>query len=307
MNWSLAPVSIDDVLDSYGTYLRVNHLANFDRFRRIRSTNRESVLAEAVVFQLLDQLGVDPRLNDTVEGGGVDFICNGSYRSPVLRRFASPKAEDQFVVEATSLDLDAVTDRSSIPNEIEDGGGPFSLLTHSIRNKAASKATQLANYEMPRVLAIVSSHAGIAALFNPATARYCLVSNPKWQTPIGGGPTTQITDLGSSVFLKPGQAGTIEACRQSISAILLVSVHGDRSRVYGILHPNPARPLDIGFFSDVPFIRLADWPIVGGKIKTEWVIGEPERREFRHQRVTLPEQESQGVLLSVDPPTVKRN
>ena len=79
------------------------------------------MIAEAVVFQMLDQLGVDPQINDTVQSGGADFICNASYRSPVLRRFAAPNPQDRFVVEATSLNLGAVTNRSGIPNEIEDG------------------------------------------------------------------------------------------------------------------------------------------------------------------------------------------
>jgi hypothetical protein len=305
-NWGLEPVSTDDVLGSYGEYLRMNHPANFDRFQRIRSASRESAFAEAVVFQMLDQLCVDPHINDTVQFGGADFICNGSYRSPVLRRLATPNPQDRFVVEATSLDLDAVANRSGIPNEVEDGQGrAFSLLTHSVRNKAADKATQLANYDMPRVLAIASSHAGIATLFNTFAAQWCLVSNPKIMTPIGGGPATQITDLGSSVFLKTGPAGTIEVCRQSISAILLVSVHADRSCVCGILHPDPARTLNIRFLPNVPFIRITKWPIVDGSIETEWVIGEPEERLFRHQRVTLPELEPQGIVLSVDPPAVQ--
>ena len=54
-------------------------------------------------------------------------------------------------------------------------GGAFGLVTRNICNKA--KATQLANYPMPRVLAIASSHAGEAALFNKATAKWRLFPN----------------------------------------------------------------------------------------------------------------------------------
>jgi hypothetical protein len=34
---------------------------------------------------------------------------------------------------------------------------------------------------MPRVLAIASSHAGIAALFSAGAAQYALVSEPHWR------------------------------------------------------------------------------------------------------------------------------
>jgi hypothetical protein len=300
MNFTFPRASIDDVLKSYGEYLALAHPPNFKRFQNTLVSSRESAIAEAMVFQILDQLRVNPQINDTVEAGGADFICNRGYRSGVLQRFAAPNIQDRFVVEATSLDIDAVTDRSGIPDEIEDlEGGPFSLLT--LRNKVAAKAPQLANYDMPRVLAIASSHSGISALFNTATAEWFLTSPPKWRMPIDGGEVTQVIDLGSSVFLKPGPAGTIEACRQSISAILLVSIHGDRSCVCGILHPDPARPLSIGFLPTIPFVRLAKWPIAGGKLETEWVISEPEMHDFRHERIRPPKREPQGILLNVDP------
>jgi len=185
--------------------------------------------------------------------------------------------QDRFVVEATSLSLDAVTDRSGIPNEVPDdiSGGAYGLVTQNIVNKAKAKAPQLGNYPMPRALAIGSSHAAIAALFNGATAKWALVSDPHWKHEIGSNvvDTAEYTDLDKSVFIRPGPGNTIAPCRQSISAILLLAVHGDKSEVHGIRHPEPAYPLNVEFLPKIPFIRISRWPITDGMIFTEWVVG----------------------------------
>lgn len=60
--------------------------------------------------------------------------------------------------------------------------------------------------------------------------------------------------------------GTIVACRKSISAILLLAVYRDRFAVWGILHPEPARPMNIAYLPNVPFVRVSRWPIVDGEI-----------------------------------------
>jgi len=108
------------VIDSYVEYLRANHPANFTRFVRTRSSDGEAAMAEAIVFQMLEALDLSPGINDKVSTGGADFICTGSYLSPVLRQLAKPPPKDRLVVEATSLDLGAVTRRSQVRNQIED-------------------------------------------------------------------------------------------------------------------------------------------------------------------------------------------
>jgi hypothetical protein len=143
---------------------------------------------------------------------------------------------------------------------------------------------------MPRVLAIASSHTGIAALFNDATATWALVSEPHWRHVIGSNEvdTAKYTDLESSLFIKPGPNGTIIPCRQSISAILLIAVYGGQSEIWGILHPEPAQPLDYGFLPKLPFVRIAKWPIVDGKIFTEWVVANPNGYTAYHFPIQPP-------------------
>lgn len=278
---AIGQTDIEGMLESYAEYLRNGHPENAKRFDEARSSDREAAVAEAIVFGMLQGFNVDPQINDAVKTGGADFICCAS-RGPLFRR----QPGDRFVVEATSLNPDAVTDRSRIPNAVPEdvSGGAFGLVTMNIRNKAADKAPQLSGYQMPRVLAIASSHVGVAALFNDATATWAIVSEPHWRQEIGSGSvdTNEYTDLEKSVFIRPGPNGSIVACRKSISAVLLIAVYGDKSEVWGILHPEPAFPLNIAFLPDLPFVRISPWPVVGGRISTEWIVAHPGGYSAQH-------------------------
>src|ERR1700691_5691328 len=112
---------------------------------------------------------------------------------------------------------------------------------------------------MPRVLAIASSHAHISLVFNGAAAQWALTSDIHWRHEIGSDKVDprEYTDLRCSIFMKPGPNGSILACRKNVSAILLVAVEGDKSEVWGILHPEPAYQLPVEFLSCVPFVRVA--------------------------------------------------
>lgn len=291
--------NIDGMLDSYSAHLHQGQPDNAKRFDGLRVAERDAAIAEAVVFATLQGLNVNPQINDDVTTGGADFLCCAS-RSPLLAR----SAQDQFIVEATCLNPDAVTSRSKIPNAIpeEISGGAFGLVTQNIYNKAKDKATQLGGYPMPRILAIASAHQGVAVLFNSATAKYALVSDPYWKQEIGCNKIddTQYTALETSVFIKPGPDGTIVPCRQSISAILLIAVYGDKSQVWGILHPQPAYPLNINFLPNLPFVRISPWPVADGKIMTEWVIASPEGFETPHFPIRPSRRSARSVPLVTD-------
>jgi hypothetical protein len=291
---------LDGMLNSYSEYLRHGHPENAKRFDEMRASEREAAVAEAVVFGILQGFNVDPQINDEVKTGGADFICCAS-RGPLVRRLP----QDRFVVEATSLSPDAVTDRSHIPNEPpeEISGGAFGLVTRNICNKAKDKATQLGGYQMPRGLAIASSHAGVPALFNGATATWALVSDPHWRQEIGSSTvdTTQYTDLEKSAFIRPGPNGTIVACRKSISAILLVAMYGRNSEVWGVLHPEPAYPFNTALLPDLPFVRIAPWPVVNGRIFTEWIVASPSGHRVDHSPIRLP-RASRRVIPAPDSP-----
>ena len=257
----------EGVLNSYSDYLRLKHPKNAGRFDRARESDPEASIAEALVFQMLQTLGVRPEIHDRVGTGGAAYICysqrGGSLNQP---------PGDRFVVEATALSLEAVSERSNIPNEWPKGPGgcAFGVLTKNICNKAKAKNRQLADHPMPRVLAIVSTHFGASLLFDFAAAERALVSDTHWREEIGNcvEDTTQYTDLGQSVFIRLDPDGRVVACRQNISAILLIAAN--RGEVYGVLHPEPEYPFNIASLAMVPFVRIARWPIVGGRITTEW-------------------------------------
>ncbi len=285
----------DEAMDLYAEHLKANYPNHLAPFNQRRTQDREAALAEAIVFWMLKSFGVRPKINEVLGTGGADFVCSANFGSPILT-LREPTPENMFIVEATSLDPDAVSRNTSIPNEVPDhnSGGAFNLLTRSVFAKAKDKATQLSGYDMPRLLAIASSHEGIGAVFNSGAALNILVSDYHWRHEIESETVdpNRYVDLANSVFMKPGKDGrTIEAARKSISAILLVAVHGDKSIVHGILHPEPAKPLPIEFFPKVPFLRIAKWPIPDGKIFTEWVIADPDGLTVHHP-MRLPEKQA---------------
>jgi hypothetical protein len=284
----LGSTNIEGIIDSYAEYLFRKHPLNLKRFKSRRDALGEAALAEAVVFGLLQSLHLSPEIHEDIQTGGPDFVCAGSTLGFGLRPFIEPRTKDRFVVEATCLEPDAVTARSTIPNEPPEdvNGGPFSILTKSICYKARDKATQLGGYPVPRVLAVASSHAQVGAIFNTVGAEYALTSDAKIVNPMGSVEPRQCTDLRTSVFLRIARdRQAVVPCLQSISAILLIAVYRDKSEVYGILHPEPAQPLQIGFFPKIPFVRLTKWPVTDGIISTEWVVADPDGRGIPHRPV----------------------
>jgi hypothetical protein len=175
------------------------------------------------------------------------------------------------------------------------------MITERITARTSDKVRQLSKYKRPRVLAIVSSHIGANALLSSTlAAQNVLISDPEISQPIGGGRATQITNLKSSAFLRGDPAtGEVIAQRQSISAVLLVSVAGDRSSVLGILHPEPRYPLNIDAFPGIPFVKIQRWPIENGEIRTEWVLGQPSARDFKHQMIRYSGDKLSRTLRSV--------
>jgi len=277
-----AEYNLESVLNWYSEYLRAKYPKNSNRFERARKSELEAAIAEAITFHLLTSMGVHPEINEQIGTGGVDFICCAS-RAPLFKRL--PK--NQFVVEATSLDQDAVSKRSRIPKVIPAGisGGAIGLLTQNICNKAKQKNKQLKGYAMPRVLAIVSSHPGGAVLFNSATAKWALVSEEHFIHRIGSpvADASNYTDLKNSVFIKLGPDGeSIVPCRKEISAILLIAVNAAASEVFGIVHPEPEYPLNLEFLPNLPFVRIAQWPVSEGRIVVDWVIAHPQGLNVRH-------------------------
>lgn len=189
----------DEVIDSFVKYISKESPKNLKSFQDRRLADPEAAMAEAMVFGILQQLQLSPTIADEPGVGGGDFLCQ--YR-PI--RFTDSGAQP-VMVEATTLEPTAVERNSGWKNEVpeEITGGPFSMITERITARASGKIKQLSQHQMPRVLAVVSSHIGADALLSSAlAAESVLVSDGKISQPLGGGTASWITDLKASAFLK---------------------------------------------------------------------------------------------------------
>lgn len=262
--------SAEYVVESYADHLRTHGLAFWKRFQTIRLNAPESALAEAMVFRVLQYCKVEPVVVDTPNVGGPDFSC------------LTGKPQE-FMVEATSLSPDRVTERSNIPNRVPENmeGGPFGLLTAQIDETATKKLRQFKNITTPGLLAIASSHFGSSILLDAPAAMHALISQPFWVD----GRNRMSTDLKYSLFLR-GEDGQTVVKNSNISAVLLVAIGADRSYVCGALHPSPTRRFDSSAVYEIPFAHLMDWPVEKNRLRTTWTLGTaPNPLEVPHEAI----------------------
>jgi hypothetical protein len=111
-----------------------------------------------------------------------------------------------------------------------------------------------------------------------------LVSDPVPSTRLDN-PAMLATDLRNSVFIKPDAAGRIVPCLPHISAIWLLGIFGDQSRLVGALHPAPEIPFEPSLFPQIPYGRLRKWPAQDGRLGVEWTAGKREPAGFPHAKV----------------------
>jgi hypothetical protein len=270
-----------EVIDSYKDFLLVkypNHSKNFcDRFKN----HPESAKAEALLFSVLRDSFNTVNIAEDISNGGADFHCVSD--------------SSEFILEVTSLEGNSVSNQSCWHDEAANNGEVFSfgMITPKLRSKVSDKAKQLSGVKMPRVLAITTEHdfggvllgtyAASSLLTDDDTIIETSVDNHKDETRL-------TTNLKNSVFFK-FKNGSIEPCRRSISAILLVEIAANDCRIVGILHPDPVHVFPIENFPSVPFIRLKTWPIVDNIIETEWVVHSPSPASLKYKCIELKDEE----------------
>ncbi len=111
--------TVQDVVEYFRRYLSRNRdlAEHYEEFLKREKSDPKAAQAEAVVFSWLRAEKLEPRLFEVPGKGGPDFCC-------------SSDATDRFLVEATSLDSEMVSERSGLPAEITGpGGGAFGLIT----------------------------------------------------------------------------------------------------------------------------------------------------------------------------------
>jgi hypothetical protein len=274
--------TLRDVLEYYRCYLSRNRdlTDHCTQFLRRESNDPKAAQAEAVVFSWLRAEKLEPYLFEDSGTGGPDFCCTHSRTS-------------RFLVEATSLDPEMVSERSGLSADITgSGGGAFALITEKLKAKAQSKATQLSGHGMPTVLAITSDHAFASILLDKLAAEYLMTSAPQVNVPIGGGPHYMSTNLKSSVFqratgvLDASGAPIIKPALRSIGAVLLIAVDHREMRIVGLLHPDPASPFNPEWLPPIPFVKFAG-VFQHTNIATEWIQGDEWHRvaSFPHRHI----------------------
>ena len=252
---------------------------HFKKFQRTLTGNLEAAIGEIVIFDFLRQSRLKPELSDTPGTGGADFICN-------------PEGREQFVVEVTAFGEDTVERQTGIPKEGFEGFSGYRMMTPALRTRISSKADQLSGYQFARVLAITTTHQLTFGAFAREGADALLTSDLQFQFPLNEPDPefASVTNLQNSVFFRPDDKGQIVPCRQSISAVLLVTinVYDGISCVVGILHPEPLHRFSIENLPEVPFLRVSEWPIKGNEIKCHWEIVTPRPIMFPHSWLPKP-------------------
>jgi len=273
-------ISIHEVIESYKVFLEVKYPKHSQSYCTRLKNNPESAKAEAVTFSILRFNFNDVKLAEDISTGGADFFCSSN--------------DVKFIIEVTCLEAESVATQSGWKNKVPSNGNAFSfgMITHMLRTKASAKVPQLSGHSIPRILIITSEHMGADFLLGPRGAETLLTSNIKIEVPIGK-PINKVglsTDLKDSVFFR-FKDGSLESCRRSISAILLISIFTDKSLIYGILHPDPQYVFPIMLLPSVPFLRMKKWPPENNNIEIEWVINKPKAEKFYHREIIIKDEE----------------
>jgi hypothetical protein len=276
---SLTSDSIEQVADRHAQYLAKifgNPSDELKAFVDRLNNTPEAARAEAVIFAWLHRIGKNPRINENAGTGGMDFKC----QCPI---------GGEFLVEVTSFGIEAVCSASGLSTDVTYlAGGAYKMITPELKLRVGHKMEQLSTGgQVPRILAIASEHPKIVLAFGRAAAVNLFVSDWAFGVPLSEPSAVfHFTDLKNSVFFQRDELNPAKLVsrRRSASAVLLVCICPDRVRAVGVVHPDPAIPLDMKVLPEVPLLYLPSWPKTDGRLKPEWTL--PTDPPFpEHKRV----------------------
>lgn len=233
----------------------------------------EAAAAEAITWDYLTPRLGTPSLADDPSVGGPDF-CFETPAGPVY-------------VEVTNLSRDVVTRHTGLPDLPDGGARNYSPLTGLIKNKITQKAGQLGDHGAPMIVVVSTLHFQASVVcIQRKHLESVLHSEPRitwlWNPETGDavGEPFQQTDFRLGAFTK-GRAPV--ASRTHLSGIVVAGfgLRPPAAHVFGLHHPEAARPIAPEAMGDIPFCRFAEWP-PQGEIKLEWTVTEEdEERESR--------------------------
>jgi hypothetical protein len=231
---------LEEVVQSYLDYLqRYVGAAEGKAYQTRRQSNFEAAATEAVVFQMLQQCGLEPLVYERVgqTKSRPDFVCG--------------EGVNKSYVEATSFREDKLTRGTKLPaRDIElDRAYNFELMTREICQRVEDKSGEY-DVRDPLVLALGSRHAFSNVAFGALAVRHALESG---------------------VFFQLGEHDTVEARHRDISCVLLLQLAETSWRALGMLHPKPCHAIPADLFPDVPFARITPWPPKGTNVNVGWI------------------------------------
>lgn len=220
---------------------------------KLYKNDPEAAMCEATFWGALTDCGVQLKPNADLSGEKrqPDLLCR--------------QDGQEFYVEVTCIPIEKATRQTGLEHEIKLGANAqfYSLLNRAIFNKCIKKAQQCSEKDAPCLLAIGTFHGRASAscmrkeyLQDLLTGDPCLTMD---FDPVEGktvGEPYQTTKQKSSSFVRPSGKSVFEYARESISGLLLGGFGCAPPRMYGILHPNPARGFDPGLLPRIPFCEL---------------------------------------------------
>lgn len=254
-----------DPTEAHRSFIATRFAKHSRRFDELLRSNPEGARAEAAICLILRSLCNRVEILESTDIGGPDFMCASS-------------GED-FVVEATALKVGTAEDHSGLKSS--NASGSFDFITDKLKSKIGRKASQVSGHSAPRLVLIYCEHSAGALLLGPDAAERILTGNlgisiPIDDTPIEPKSTTRLRD---SAFFRPGSGG-VQACRESVSGVLLAHGTSNECRLVGALHPAPAEVFNVALLPGVPFCTIKEWPVVDSTIEVSWVIGQPRAAVF---------------------------
>ena len=271
-----------EVIENYERFLLLKYPKHHALFAANLANDRASATAEAILFTDLHNQGITVTPNEEIGKGGVDFLCEHE--------------GEQFLVEVTSLDTEAIEKNSGLSNQPDDSSATwFSFITGQIWAKIERKRKQLCGAEIPVVLAITSQHIG-SMLMGSMAAERLLSGEPIMRVPINTEEfiTEDVTTFEDAAFFRI-EEGEIRVVRRYVSAVLLVSIFDQSLQKVGVLHPDPAHPFAIGHLPTTPFVRVTSLPTAESGLETEWTVHQPSLPNDYYHPIVLTDEDYKGL------------
>jgi hypothetical protein len=211
------------------------------QYKRRTHADPEAARSEAAVYCMFEKLCRSVQINENSKTGGSDFICSSD--------------SGTFLLEATCLKVQAVEAESGIKNGFL-GTSSYRPISAKLYQKTVAKAHQLGEGDIPHLLAITTEHSLGTMLMNIAAAKSLLVGNSLLTFTIND-PNSLIahaTELRDSVFYSSPDQQNLDHVLRTISAVLLMPLHGGSCHMICILNPSPIATLEAA--DALPFCKV---------------------------------------------------